>query len=89
VPQLVSKAAESRLILIDAAALAVSDNGLSVEQSTRAAVQMSDTPTQGAVTLVSAFQTDSVFIKIRRFIHWQLAYADGAAFVDLPIGSPQ
>ena len=82
------------LILIDAAQLLISDSGLKVFQSEHAALQMSDTPTQSSVTptatqLVSAFQANVVVLKFLRYLSWALLRADGAGFIELPVGGPR
>jgi hypothetical protein len=89
VPQLADAAADNHLILIDGGAVAVSDNGLAIERSDVASLQMTDTPSAGPTNLVSLFQSDSAAIKLTRFLYWSLGHADGVAFLDLPIsGSP-
>ena len=64
VPLRVSKAAGAKLILLDAAVLGVSDNGAVIESSNYAALQMDSAPAAGASNLVSAFQTNTTFIRI-------------------------
>jgi hypothetical protein len=95
VPVLTSPAAAEKLILIDADQLVVSDEGAEFEISRNAAVQMDDAPTGNAVTgagvqMVSAFQTNFVFVKIVRHLHWVLAADDAINFISLPgiNGSP-
>ena len=91
VPVVISPAAESKLVLLDAAALGVSDNGVEIEASQHATVEMDSAPVGGASNVVrSAFQENLSFIRINRFVDWSLAYADGVGYLDLPIatGSP-
>ena len=89
VPLLTSPAAGAKLILVDAAVVAVADDGLTVERSVNAAVQQDDAPVAGATTLVSGLQTGTVFLRFTRFVSWLLTAADGVGFIELPIaGSP-
>ena len=90
VPLLTSAAAGNRLVLVDAGALVVVDEGLDVQGSRQAAIQMSDAPSVGAANVVSAFQTGVALVKIQRFIHWTLLTDDAVAFTEIPelAGSP-
>ena len=81
----VRRAAGANLILLDAGQLAVSDGTLEVFTSDSAAVEMSDSPSIPAA-LVSAFQTNSVFLRFTRFLSWCLASDDAIGYVTLPIG---
>lgn len=87
VPLLVSKAAGSKLILVDAGVLGVSDNGMIVEASNYSAIQMDTDPAAGAQNLVSAFQTNTTFIRITRYVHWVLGADDGVGYIELPIAA--
>jgi hypothetical protein len=93
VPVLITRAAGNRVILLDAAKLAIADNGLDVAQSQNAAVLMDDSPSLPN-SLVSLFQTDSVGLRFTRHVSWTWAADDGAAFLELsdlggsPSGSP-
>src|SRR5262245_184159 len=88
VPLIVSRAAQDFLILIDAGALLVHDDGLTIERSNQTAIQLTTTPSSGPTNLVSGFQTNTRFIKITRFLNWKLGYSDAIALLTLPIGSP-
>lgn len=85
---LISRAAGARLILIDAGLLGVSDEGTKIDTSGSAAVQLSDAPTNGAASMVSAFQTNSQIVRVVRLVDWKLATPDAIGYIDLPIGSP-
>ena len=87
-PVFVSRAAGARLILLDAALLGVSEAGTEVDASEHAAVQLSDSPTNGAAASVSAFQTNSQILRVVRLVDWKLATTDAISYVTLPIGSP-
>jgi HK97 family phage major capsid protein len=94
VPVLLSRAAGSFLILVDAARLAVNDDGITIEPSRQATIQMADDPTNNAATatpttMVSLFQTGAAAVKYTRHVSWVKLSADAVAFLELPIaGSP-
>lgn len=94
VPTITSPSAANHLILIDAANLVVTDEGLEVQASEEAAVELLDNPTNNSATgtataLVSSFQTNSRFLRFVRYIHWMLLNDSSVGFVELPIaGSP-
>jgi hypothetical protein len=83
-PQLVSKAASDKLVLIDGTSVVLFDGGVEVQRSQAASVEMSDAPAGGAMR--SAFAENLVFLKIVRYLNWQMAFADAVAFIELPIG---
>jgi hypothetical protein len=85
VPLLTSRAAADLLVLLDAAHLAVADEGAETSASENAAVAMSDSPTSPS-TVVSGFQTNTVFVKLERRIYWTLTTGDAIGFIQLPIG---
>jgi HK97 family phage major capsid protein len=88
VPLVISKAAHANLVLVDASALAVADEGLEFGVSEQAAVIM-DTAPSAPAAVVSGFQTNTSFIRIIRTLHWALGYDDGVAFIELDVpGSP-
>lgn len=90
VPLLVSAAAANRLILVDAGRLLVTDEGLEVSRSQEAAIQLSTTPSDGATNLVAAFQTNTVFVRLIRYVGWVKSGDDVVAFseIDALAGSP-
>ena len=88
---LVSPGAGNRLILIDAAEIAHNDDGLEVESSNVASVELLDNPTNNSATgtgtaLVSAWQTGMLIVKLIRFVNWQKLRGDAVGFIELPIG---
>lgn len=91
---ILSKAAGNKLILIDAANLVVTDEGLDVGRSDQSAIQMADDPTNNAATatgstLVSAFEANATIIRLLRWLHWTLVADDAVGYIELPInGSP-
>ena len=89
VPVLLSRAAGAKVVLIDAAKLAVTDEGLEVVSSTQTSVQMDNTPTPGASSVVSMFMTNTAALRFVRYVHWEKLSSDAVAFLELPIdGSP-
>lgn len=93
VPLLISPGAAGKLVFFDAAAVLYADEGLDLDTANHASFQMDSAPTQSSVTptatsVVSMFQTNTVAIRAQRYITWQAA-ADAAAWVQLPIGSPE
>lgn len=90
IPLLVSVAAGNKLILVDAGKLLVVDEGLELEGSRQAAIQMSDAPVVGATNVVAAFQTNVVFVKVQRYVHWTRVTDDAVAYTEIPelAGSP-
>jgi hypothetical protein len=59
-------------LLFDASKIAANRGSINIERSENAAVQMSDTPTNGPATVVSSFQTNSVFIRVLRIFGLKL-----------------
>ena len=89
VPLLVTAGAPAGiLVLIDGDSLLVVDDDLELDTSTQGAFQFETEPTSGAASSVSLWQTNSVGLKLQRFISWRLAWPDGAAFIGLPTNSP-
>ncbi len=87
IPLLISPAAESKLVLIDAAAILYADAGVVLDRSEVASLQLSDSPVSGAASTVSLFQTNSIALKATHWVHWQKA-DDAVAYMDLAVGSP-
>lgn len=83
-PLLVAPEAGNKLVVFDASAIGLYDNGVEVERSEVAAVQMVDNPTAGAANLVSTFQTNSSIVKVLRAISWVKLLDDAAGFAELP-----
>ncbi len=94
VPVLTSPAAGSRLILVAAEHLVVTDEGIEIERARHASIQMDSAPTTDittptATSLVSAWQAGMVVLRAIRYLHWTKLRANCAAFLELPIsGSP-
>lgn len=90
VPLLVSRGCpDSTLALVDGdALLVVDDDDVRFDIATAAAFQFDTAPSAGAANVISLWQTNSVGIKVERYVAWRKAWADGAAYIDLPLGSP-
>lgn len=63
---------ESFVVLMDPTNVMLADDGgVSIEMSTEASLQMSDTPSAGAQSLVSLWQNNMVALKAERYITWR------------------
>ena len=73
-PVVTSPSAGANLILVDAPALVVADDGVILDTSDQAVVQMDDAPAPAtAATLyVSLWQENLVGIRVERFINWKV-----------------
>lgn len=88
-PVIVSQAAGTTVTLANASDIWLADEGgVNVDMSTDASLQMVDNPTgtsTGAdpveATLVSMFQTNSVAIRVEKFINWARRRATGVATI--------
>ena len=87
VPVLISPGATNKLILLDAAGLFYADQGAELEPSRHSALQLSDAPSDGAASVVSMFQANSVALRGLRYVSW-LAAENSVAYITLPVGSP-
>jgi hypothetical protein len=90
VPVAVSKAAGSKLILLDADAVGLFDGGMLIDRSISTALQMNDAPSNGPQSATSMFQTNAVALKLTRILDFVAGYADAVNFITLPTiaGSP-
>ena len=86
IPVLVSANAGDQITLLDAAELMLADGIVELDIAQEAALQMDDNPTDGAVQMVSLFQTNSVGFRGVRTIRWRMrnpgavAYVSGASY---------
>lgn len=63
---------ESFVVLCDPTNIMLADDGgVSIDMSTEASLQMSDTPSAGAQSLVSLWQNNLVGLRAERFINWR------------------
>ncbi len=84
VPLLIAREAGPRLILVDAACLLYTDGGFTMRPSSEAAIALTDSPAAAPQTTVSAFQTDSQWLRVLRVVTWATATDDCVAFCSLP-----
>lgn len=94
----VSAGAGNLIVAVDATGVVLADEGVELDSTTEAAVQMSTTPTNSSggvgspaapvpTTLTSLWQNDSVAIKATWFLNWARR-SDAVAFMSLNAGSP-
>lgn len=78
----VSPAAGDNIIIVDAAAIALADDGVALDVSNQAAIEMVDTPgTPTAATVFTSLWQDNLSgIRIERVINWQLTAVGAVAF---------
>jgi hypothetical protein len=89
---IVSPAAGDFAIAIDASGVAVVDEGVLLDATTHATIEMLDNPTNNSVTptptnMVSLWQTNSIGLRAERFVNW-VARPGAVALVDVSAGSP-
>jgi hypothetical protein len=82
VPVLTTPAAGNKVILIDASCLIVTDEGLLIDRTEHASVELSDSPSSPS-TLVSGFQGNLALLKVTRYLHWTFTAADAVAYLEL------
>jgi hypothetical protein len=70
-PVIVSAEAGANAIILDANAIMLADDGLQIDASDQAALQMSDAPDTPPTAYVSMWQTDCAAIRVERFIGWR------------------
>lgn len=62
---------EQQIFLVDQNEILLADDGqMNIDMSTEASLQMNDSPSAGAQSLVSMFQNGQVALKIDRWINW-------------------
>lgn len=62
---------EAFLILMDPSEILLADGGLQIDMSTEASLQMSDTPSSSASSMISLWQSNMVGLRAERFIYWR------------------
>lgn len=88
IPLMISPGATFRLVLFDAAVLLYTDLGAEIVPATQASLQFVTDPQAGPQDLVSLFQTNTIALRCVRYVSWLVGASDGAAFIELPAGSP-
>jgi HK97 family phage major capsid protein len=87
VPVLTSAAALDSIVAVHGPSLLLADEGgVSIDASTQAAVEFTNPPTNStadptAADLVSLWQTDSVGLRVLRELNFEMARADGVAYI--------
>jgi len=81
IPVLVSGNAGDQITLVDAAELMLADGDVQLDTAEEAALQMDDAPADGAVQLVSLFQTNSIAIRAIRTIRWRMRNPGAVAYL--------
>ena len=66
----VDTGADTYAILIDGGEIMVADDGIELDVSTQASVQMSSTPASPATSTVSLWQSDITALRATRFINY-------------------
>ena len=74
-PVVVSPGAGANLIFVDAPAIAVADDGIELDVSDQALVQMDDAPTPATASTLytSLWQENKVGIRVERYLNWKAA----------------
>src|SRR5262245_1258062 len=83
-PTVVSGAMATAIVLVDAHAIAIADDGVELGLSTQAAVQMNDAPDSPAVAtsvVTSFWQQDLVGLRAERFITWKRARTSAVSLI--------
>ncbi len=81
----VSPAAGSKLILVEAGAIVVADDGVALDVSDQAAIDLVDDPsTATAATIITSLgQNNLSGIRVERFVNWVLTAAGAVAFTTM------
>lgn len=76
---LVSSGVGARVVLADAAAIVLADEGIALDSSDVAALRLDTDPASGATMETSLFQSDLTALKIERYLAWARA-ADAISY---------
>lgn len=68
--------------LIDPTGIALGDDGVRIDSSGQAALQMTDGPDTGANQLVSLWQNNLTCLRLERMVNWQVARVGSVAIVE-------
>lgn len=72
----------AKAVLLDATAVVGNAEIVTLDASQSAAMQLSNTPVAGAANLTSAFQTNTTFLKARRWFGYRLIRSTGATLLE-------
>lgn len=94
VPVIVSEYAAGLVILVNARDVWLADDGgFTIDASREASLQMLDNPTNNSATgtatsMVSMFQTNSVALRVERYINWAKRRASAVQYMEVTWGQP-
>ena len=74
--------ASTSLVAVDVGAVRYADDGVRLDSTENAAIELDDTPSGGQTELTSLWQTGSVAIRAEHYIHWRIR-SGGAAYLTL------
>jgi len=74
---------ESFAILMDPSDILLADGGLQIDMSMEASLQMSDTPSSAASSMISLWQSNMVALRAERFIYWMKRRSTAVAVITM------
>ncbi|MEX3690612.1 phage major capsid protein [Paraburkholderia sp. BR14263] len=80
-PVVTSTTADDMIILVQPRDILLAEDALTIDISREASVQMNDTPTEGATSLVSLWQNNMIGVRTERFINWAPRRDDAVAYI--------
>lgn len=81
-PVIVSETLGTNIVLVNQSEILLADDGgVTLDASREASLQMNDSPTGGASTLVSLWQNNMVGLRAERFINWKRRRPQAVAFI--------
>lgn len=81
-PVIVSETLGTNIVLVNQSEILLADDGgVTLDASREASLQMNDSPTNGASTLVSLWQNNMVGLRAERFINWKRRRPQAVAFI--------
>jgi len=81
VPVLLSAAAKDNIIAIHGPSILVAEGGVRVDSAEHAALQMSDSPIEGAQPLVSLWQSGGRALRVERVLNWDVATPGAVQYI--------
>lgn len=80
-PVVLSSGADDNIVAVHGPSVLVAEGALLVDTATQAALEMAQLPGTGADQLTSLWQTNSVALRVERFINYELAVAGAVQLV--------
>ena len=80
VPVLTSTSAGDEIIMLDAAEVAFFDEGIEIFTTQEGSIEMTDAPS-GAASQVSPYQTNSIAVRMTRYVGWALRRSSAVAYI--------